>query len=136
MIELSKQLSHAAVLKHMANHGFNAVEHICGIDADDKPIKYYANERINPLTSPELSWRIKQVVTPLVIDDFPYPETQAPALNTYYYPLFILSPQFCCWNGDSQDVKFLDSGRVYLAAEKRDKANELLIGALLQKEKQ
>jgi hypothetical protein len=61
------------------------------------------------------------------------PETTAPAFNTRYY--LLLDNQSYRWDGGSDDTMFLNSGRLYLDKDKRDKANELLIAALLQKEK-
>jgi hypothetical protein len=124
----NKQLPHADVLRHMADHGFKSVEYISGICADGELIKCYADERINPLASPELPWRLKSSITPLHIDDFPMPETEAPAFKTHYYALFSLG--FMVWDNHHIDFEHLSSGLVYIDENKRDKANELLIAAL------
>jgi hypothetical protein len=70
-------------------------------------------------------------VTPLHIDDFPMPETEAPAFNTRYY--LLLDNQSYRWDGGSDDTMFLNSGHLYLEKDKRDRANELLAAALTRK---
>lgn len=58
---MTKPLPHAEIIKHMVEHGFDSVE---GQILGDW---YPATDMVNPLTRPELPWRIKPVTVTVEI---------------------------------------------------------------------
>lgn len=53
---MTKQLPHADVIKHMAEHGFDSVE--CRMRNDDTEV-FTASGGLNPVSNPHWQWRIK-----------------------------------------------------------------------------
>lgn len=127
---MTNQLTHAEIIKHMVDFGYDSVEYQV-----DSTIWYTPNAIYNPLSKPRFKWRIKPIQKTICINNFPASERKALENGESYFFLPTGLVDSCKWLGSEADYQRLEQGLVYKKEGECTKAMNLLKYALVNVKK-